>query len=89
MTGPAFAGNRHREWKSYEKEAVCLELRRIVQQPKLKGTVQAAMILAFVGAVEQNIIGLPGNFTERFKEQQVVSVSIRQRIENYLRKVRP
>lgn len=64
---------------------VCVALRRIVAIPELKGTVEGAMILAFVGAVEQNLLGYPGNFSERFARGELISVSLRQRIEAHLK----
>lgn len=76
-----YAGFKLRKW-----EDVCLGLRRAVRGAELKSTIQAAMILAFVGAVEQNILGMPGNFAERYREKQLISTWERQRIQTYLLK---
>lgn len=67
-------------------EEVCIRLRHIVQQRHFKSAVQTAMILAFVGAVEQNILGLPGNFARRYRYNEVISSSLRYRIQTYLEK---
>jgi len=61
---PDYAGNFIvRDW-----EDLCIEFRRLV--PNLGGRkngmlVQKALILAFVGAVEQNLVMLPGNLKMR------------------------
>lgn len=65
---------------------LCIALRRTVVIPRLKGTVEGAMILAFVGAVEQNLIGYPGNFSERFGRGELIGISLRQRIEDHLKR---
>ncbi len=64
---------------------VCVALRRVVTVPELKGTVEGAMTLAFVGAVEQNLLRYSGNFSERFARGELISVSIRQTIEAHLK----
>ena len=73
-------GFQLRTWKE-----VCVALRRTVTIPRLKGTVEGAMMLAFVGAVEQNILGYPGNFSERFSRGELIGASLRKRIESHLK----
>ena len=69
---------KFRRWQD-----VCVELRRIV--PKLcrdKHMIQAAMLLAFVGSVEQNILHFPGDLAQRIEDHIPVSSSISNHLEN-------
>lgn len=63
---------------------LCLRLRALVQARFLKSSVQTAMMLAFVGAVEQNLLGMPGNLAQRLDRNELLSTSIRRRMEEYL-----
>ena len=68
-----------RKWKD-----VCLELRRIVLKLlEEEKRIQSAMILAFIGAVEQNILGFPRNLAQRIEDHIPVSSSISDHLENY------
>jgi hypothetical protein len=46
--------------------------------------VSGALILAFVGAIEQNLLGMPGGLADHIKGGQLVSRTLRERIETYL-----
>ncbi len=68
-----------RHWKD-----VCLDLRRMM--PKLNlGLIQKAMVMAFVGAVEQNILKLPGNVPQLIARKVRINSSVREHIEEGLK----
>jgi hypothetical protein len=64
-------GFKLRTWKS-----VCIEIRRGIAEVTKSNRINRAMALAFVGAVEQNIIGYPGRLRERIKLGQIIDSEI-------------
>ena len=61
-------------------EDVCLNLRRMM--PKLNlHFMQKAMVMAFVGAVEQNILKLPGNLPQLIESEVRINSSVGKYIE--------
>ena len=68
-----------RYWKD-----VCLNLRRMMSRPSLV-YMQKAMIMAFVGAVEQNILKLPGNLPQLIKSKVRINSSVGKHIEEGLK----
>jgi hypothetical protein len=68
-----------RYWKD-----LCLELRRIMPKLKLR-LVQKAMIAAFIGAVEQNILKIPSDLDERLARKVRISSEVRKYIEASLK----
>lgn len=73
----SYAANfKLRRWQD-----VCMELRRIVPiLCKDSRMIQAAMILAFVGAVEQNLLDFPGDLDRVLGNSQPVSSLIREHL---------
>ena len=66
------------DWREF-----CLRLRKIVPSIiKTRGTVSAGMVLAFVGAIEQNLLGLPSQPLESVRRGLMVNV---QAVLRYLR----
>lgn len=64
-----------RHWKD-----ICLNLRRMM--PKLSlDFMQKAMVMAFVGAVEQNILKLPGNLPQLIASEVRINSSVGKHIE--------
>lgn len=59
---------------------ICQELRRTVGNKRLEDIAVNAMILGFVGAVEQNILGFPGNLHGLLDNGRVVPLSVRDHI---------
>src|SRR5436309_14432176 len=49
-----------RPWAVRPWKDVCIGLRRIARTLAKQNVIQAALVLAFVGAVEQNLLGFPG-----------------------------
>ena len=62
-------------------EDVCVELRQVVSR-KTVGQIPSAMILAFVGAIEQNVLKFPNQLGERLQHGHGVSLEVK----NYLQK---
>lgn len=58
--------------------------RCMVSQHVLTSKTVEAMILAFVGAVEQNLLSIPGNLAKRVAQRQVISSVLRERISQHL-----
>jgi hypothetical protein len=68
-----------RYWKD-----VCQELRRSVRRTRLKQKIVVnAMLLGFVGAVEQNLLGFPGNLND-LDDGRMIPISVADHIERSL-----
>ena len=68
-----------RHWKD-----VCLELRRLIPKIKLR-VPQKAMVMAFVGAVEQNILKLPSNLPQLIASKVRINSPVGKHIEEGLK----
>jgi hypothetical protein len=54
---------------------LCIRLRQIVPELSSENITAAAMTLAFVGAVEQNLLGLPRGLKNRLQQGQLVNTA--------------
>ncbi len=63
-------------FRLYTWDTLCIEFRKRMTHATTSNLIQRTMALAFVGAVEQNIIGYPGRLRERIKRGEVVGSSV-------------
>jgi hypothetical protein len=68
-----------RTWKD-----ACLAIRRVVSNKGIPNFSSAALTLAFVGTVEQNLLDIPGSLANHLKTHHTVSSVLRQKVEDYL-----
>jgi hypothetical protein len=54
---------------------LCVRLRRAIPELSRENITAAAMTLAFVGAVEQNLLGLPHSLKDRLQQRQLVNTA--------------
>jgi hypothetical protein len=57
---------------------LCVQLRRETTRLTNLNLIQRAVMLGFVGAVEQNILGYPGNLRERIRRKDKISLEVKE-----------